>query len=269
MISVIIPVYKQKELFLTNLAHNLPFFSGHEVIIVNDDPETQIKNEVAKLFTEHSWPDSSYSLVEHSKNQGFSASVNDGVARAAGDYILLLNTDVVLHDQSWERAESYLQSHPQIFAVGFAQHERNGALVGRNAIYFKSGLFHHKALSFSTETTVLSTAWAEGGSSLFRKSMWRLLGGFDIAYSPFYWEDVDLGYRARLRGWESVFDPAIRVDHQHGGTTTAHFHTDQVKSIAYQHQLYFTKKFAKGAQKVAYYLYLLKRMLGPRSGTST
>lgn len=261
MISVIIPVYKQKEVFLANLATNLRFLIDQEIIIVNDDPQTLIRSEVIELFIKHSWPSSKYQLVEHTENQGFSRSVNDGVSAATSDYVLLLNTDVTLYDQKWEKSVQYLETHPQTFAVGFAQRERNGALVGRNAIYFKSGLFHHKALSFEEGGNIMPTAWAEGGSSIFRKSMWRQLHGFDPAYSPFYWEDVDLGYRAQLRGWLSVFDPTICVEHHHGGTTTAHFHTDQINSIAYRHQLYFTKKFAKGAQKIAFHLHRLKRAI--------
>jgi GT2 family glycosyltransferase len=261
MISVIIPVYKQKEVFLANLATNLRFLIDQEIIIVNDDPQTLIRSEVIELFIKHSWPSSKYQLVEHTENQGFSRSVNDGVSAATGDYVLLLNTDVTLYDRKWEKSVQYLETHPQTFAVGFAQRERNGALVGRNAIYFKSGLFHHKALSFEEGGNIMPTAWAEGGSSIFRKSMWRQLHGFDPAYSPFYWEDVDLGYRAQLRGWLSVFDPTICVEHHHGGTTTTHFHTDEINSIAYRHQIYFTKKFAKGAQKIAFHLHQLKRLI--------
>lgn len=261
MISTIIPVYKQKDIFLANLATNLRFLIDQEIIIVNDDPQTTIRSEVVELFTKHSWPASKYQLIEHTENQGFSRSVNDGVSAAAGDYVLLLNTDVTLYDRNWEKSVQYLETHPHTFAVGFAQRERNGALVGRNAIYFKSGLFHHKALSFEAEHDVVSTAWAEGGSSIFRKSMWKQLHGFDPAYSPFYWEDVDLGYRAQLRGWPSMFDPTICVEHHHGGTTTAHFHTDEINSIAYRHQLYFTEKFARGAQKVAFHLHRFKRFV--------
>ncbi|MEI6326712.1 MAG: glycosyltransferase [Candidatus Roizmanbacteria bacterium] len=261
MISVIIPVYKQKDIFLANLATNLRFLVDQEIIIVNDDPETKIREEVVSLLTQRGWSPSQFQLIEHAENQGFARSVNAGVSRATSDYLLLLNTDVSLYDQRWENAVRYLDANPHTFAVGFAQRERNGALVGRNAIYFKSGLFHHKAISFEAGSGIVPTAWAEGGSSIFRKSMWNLLHGFDPAYTPFYWEDVDLGYRAQLRGWPSMFDPSICVEHHHGGTTTAHFHSDQINVIAYRHQVYFSEKFAKGAQKVALHLHKLKRFI--------
>jgi GT2 family glycosyltransferase len=48
--------------------------------------------------------------------------------------------------------------------------------------------------------------------------MLESLGGFSDAYSPFYWEDADLGYRAWKRGWKSLYQPAGTVYHQHASS---------------------------------------------------
>ncbi len=52
----------------------------------------------------------------------------------------------------------------------------------------------------------------------FRRDRWAELGGFDDLYHPFYWEDVDLGYRAWARDWRVLYEPAAVVYHAQGET---------------------------------------------------
>lgn len=87
-ISVVIPVYKQTEQFLANLKVNSTFLKNVEIIVVNDDPTTSIATHL-KEFDQ-------IILIEHNKNKGFGPTVNDGVKKAKGDFILLLNSDVIL-----------------------------------------------------------------------------------------------------------------------------------------------------------------------------
>lgn len=259
--SIIIPVYKQKEQFLANLQTNLRFLTGCEIIIVNDDPQESVKGPVFELFQSAGIPTHLFTIIEHTTNTGFGPTVNDGVHKAKGELVMLLNTDVTLYDDTWKNAVTYLESHEHIFAVGFAQREKIGTLVGRNSIYFKKGLFHHKAVEFHSGSGPVETGWVEGGAGIFRVSMWRQLGGFDEKFAPFYWEDVDLGYRARARSWESLFDPDILVEHHHKSTIGKHYHQDKINKIAYDHQLYFTRKHARGIQKVQYHLLMTKHYL--------
>lgn len=252
-VSVIIPVYKKLNEFAINLQNNIQFLNGCELIIVNDDPETHLPEQLpSKNVTV-----SNITWINHTKNQGFSQSVNDAVAHATGDFLFLLNTDVRLLDDSWKKTIPELQNNAKIFAVSFAQKEKYEEIVGRNELYFRDGLFHHRALSFdstlSTEhLALLPTAWAEGGSALFRKSMWDTLKGFDISYSPFYWEDVDLSYRAMLHGWQIYFTPSVVVEHHHESTIGSMYTKDQITSIAFRNQMYFTAKFAKGLHRIEY-----------------
>jgi len=62
--------------------------------------------------------------------------------------------------------------------------------------------------------------------------MLEALGGFDEAYSPFYWEDVDLGYRAWKRGWRTLYEPRSVVYHQHSASISRwpRAFTDSIKA---------------------------------------
>ncbi|MBP6994152.1 glycosyltransferase family 2 protein, partial [Candidatus Woesebacteria bacterium] len=223
-VSIVIPVYRNLSDFALYLEHNRQFFGASEVIIVNDDPQSHLPQDMPS----DKLSDSRLKWINHTENQGFSISVNEGVQRSNGEFLLLLNTDVKLRDASWQSALEAFAGNSQLFAVSFAQKERNGAVVGRNEVYFKDGLFHHRALAFEPTKVaqgneLLPTAWAEGGSALFRRSMWDRLGGFDVAYSPFYWEDVDLSYRAKLSGWQVLFAPNVVVEHHHESTIGKEF----------------------------------------------
>ncbi len=255
-VTVVIPVYKRLRAFSDYLLHNVTYLPGCSLVIVNDDPQStlprdlHIPENIAHTIT---W-------INHTKNVGFAGSVNDGVAQVKTDYIMLLNTDVKLNDTRWHHAHQYLETNSNVFAVSFAQKEKDGKLVGRNRLYFARGLYHHMAVSYTSPDTenpnlVLSTAWAEGGACIMRTSMWRMLGGFDTTYNPFYWEDVDLSYRARQRGWGVYLMPHVVVEHHHESTIGTEFDSKTIQNVAFQNQLYFTQKHAKGWRKLYYLWY--------------
>ncbi|MGQ0553127.1 MAG: glycosyltransferase family 2 protein [Planctomycetota bacterium] len=64
----------------------------------------------------------------------------------------------------------------------------------------------------------LPTLYATGGAVLLHRQRFLELGGFSEAFAPFYYEDVDLGWRAWRRGWRSLFVPTSVVVHDSGGT---------------------------------------------------
>ena len=76
----------------------------------------------------------------------------------------------------------------------------------------------------------------------FRREEFLTLGGFDPLFSPFYWEDVDLSYRARKRGRRIVQVEDARVDHDHGRTIGARFSRAEVATVYERNRLLFTWK---------------------------
>lgn len=230
-ISVVIPTYKKVDQLIRNLAHNLRFLTTEEVIVVNDDPQKSIQDDL------HEFPE--IRLIENSVNKGFSGAVNTGISFAGASHVMLLNSDVKLKDGNWKLALDHFQGNRNLFAVAFAQEEDNGTIHGKNRIFWKEGMFYH---DFASDTSMGRTAWAEAGAAVFDLTKLKKLGLFDEAYSPFYWEDIDLSYRAWKAGFEVLFDPGIVVEHKHESTISSFFQKRDVERTAFRNQFYFIHK---------------------------
>lgn len=201
--------------------------------MVNDNPHESL----TQLLKENKIDN--IKLVENSTNLGFAGAVNVGIMEADNDYIFLLNSDVLLKDTSFVHALTRFQEDMHLFAVSFAQEEKNGKLVGKNTMFWERGMIMHAGLS-STESGY--TAWAEGGSSIFDKQKVISLGAFDTIYSPFYWEDIDLSYRAWKEGYTVYFDASVVVEHHHESTIGTYFKKQQITETAFRNQLFFIWK---------------------------
>ena len=250
-ISVIIPTYRNTKILIQNLKHNLPYLDGCEVIVVNDYPKESIKKDLNQF--------PQVKLIENMTNKGFSGAVNTGVGEASQKYILLLNDDVKLLNKSYEKALKQFDENPFLFAVSFAQKEMNGTIVGKNMIYWKNGFLQHQAVK---PDTAGPNAWAEGGSCLIDKQKFEELHGFDEMFNPFYWEDIDLSYRAWKKGYKIEFNPDIRVEHHHETTISTHFQKDRIETIAYRNQfLFIWKNISAWDLIVSHKLYLVKMLI--------
>lgn len=245
MISVIIPVYKNKQLFLDNLKANLQYLKNTQIIVVNDNPDDDLVGAVEKVANRAL-------VINNPRNLGFGPSVNLGAHKAHGQFLLLLNSDVKLRDAGFQKTLALFNNN-QLFALTFAQEDQNGRLSVANQGHFAQGLFHHQSKPCAT---TCETLWAEGGSCLIRKELFAKLGGFDSIYAPFYWEDVDLGYRAWQAGYQILFYPQVIMKHVHQTTINKYFPPDFVQTIAYRNQFLFVWKNMQGLQLWQHYLWL-------------
>lgn len=245
MLSVIIPVYKNTPSFLKLLKHNLKYLKNTELIIINDNPKENLSLAVKKIAPKAL-------LINNPQNYGFAKSMNLGIKQAKGDYLLFLNSDVKLLDNHFLSGVNEFQN-PKLFALTFAQVEKDGHITGANQGRFYQGLFHHQERQ---SKTVSQNLWPEGGSSLVRKQYFNELGGFDEIYSPFYWEDVDLGYRAQKQGWLTLFYPLIKVEHHHQTTIAKYFSQSKIKTIAFRNQFLFVWKNMPLSQQIQHLFYL-------------
>lgn len=230
MISVVITTYKNKELLIKNLKINFHYLKDCEIIVVNDNPLISIKKDLSEF---------PISLIENKINLGFGGTANLGFSKAVNQYVLLLNDDVVLQNDNYEKALNHFQKNPDLFAVSFAQKEKKNQIVGKNKVFWKNGLFYHAK---ADDTKFGNNAWAEGGSCIIDKSKFEKLGGFDPIYAPFYWEDIDLCYRAWKYGYKIFFDPSIEIVHHHESTIGKQFPSEYINKIAFRNQFIFIWK---------------------------
>lgn len=247
-ISIIIPNYNGAEILKKNLPKVLDsvkdYKKGNVEIIVPDDPSTDNSKEVIEKFIasiqeKHIVGRTIFNTIK--KESGFSKNVNRGVALAKGDILILLNSDVSPHKDFLAPLIKHFDDGI-VFAVGCMDEsieEGKTVLRGRGIGRWQRGFLIHAKGDNDKNTTL----WVSGGSGAFRKSMWDRLGGLDPLYNPFYWEDIDLSYRALKAGYKLVFEPKSIVTHEHEkGAIKTKFKSAHVRKIVFRNQFTFIWK---------------------------
>jgi len=234
VVSIVLPNWNGAKLLKKHLPKVLAAAPGIQVIVV-DDSSSDNSLEVLK----NTFPTVEVIVKKH--NSGFAQTVNTGVVHALGEIVVLLNTDVVPEKGFLTPLLKHF-SDPSVFAVGCLEKnsEKEGVVLrGRAVAHWEKGFYIHGR----GEVNKLDSAWASGGSAAFRKSTWNLLGGMDTIYSPFYWEDIDLSYRAQKAGFRIVFEPKARVWHLHEqGAIKTSFQQKRVEPIVFRNQFIFIWK---------------------------
>ncbi len=195
-------------------------------------------------------------IIQKEKNTGFSDSVNIGVASAQSSLVLLLNTDTKPEESIIKHLLPFFEK-ASTFAVGCLDSsiENNTNIHrGRGIGKFTKGfLIHSKG-----NPSVTSTLWVAAGSGIFRRSIWNKLNGLDNNYSPFYWEDLDISYRALKRGYNIYFAKDAVVTHFHEkGSIKTQFSDSEIKKIALRNQIIFVwKNISDTNLLIQHFLYL-------------
>lgn len=245
-VTVIIPNFNGKKLLEDNLPSVIREIDAYckkekkdaEVIIVDDASsdesvlylENHKKSLGTNLVTVH--------YLANTHNVGFARTVNRGVSHAKGKYLLLLNTDVVPEKDFLEPLIHAIEKE-HVFAVGCLDKSiEHGKIVerGRGIGRWHEGFLIHSAGKLDKDATL----WVSGGSGLFRKDIWNKLKGLNELYSPFYWEDIDLSYRALKSGYNVLFEKRSTVIHEHEkGAIKKERDEKYIKAIAYRNQFLF------------------------------
>ncbi|MDE2589642.1 MAG: glycosyltransferase family 2 protein [Patescibacteria group bacterium] len=242
-ISIVIPNYNGGHLLETNIPKVLDAVAGYKKgsieIIIPDDASTDYSLHVIhELIHKNKHKHSTIRYVENKKNKGFSGNVNSGVKLATGDILILLNTDVIPHKGFLEPLLEHFIDE-KVFGVGCVDESIEGNAVvlrGRGVGAWKRGFLVHRA--GSVEKT--NTLWVSGGSSAFRKSIWDRIGGLNELYNPYYWEDIDLSFRAQKAGYSVLLEPRSRVVHEHSkGTIQTSQKPFRIRKIAFRNQFFF------------------------------
>jgi GT2 family glycosyltransferase len=200
-VDIIIPTYNAKNLLEKHLSNTIKNSPEIDNVIIVDDGSTDGTAE----FIKTNFPDLIY--LPHHQNLGFTISVNIGVSYSKADYIILLNNDV-------EPLKGYLQnalkyfSDPKVFAVTFNEENSSWPDVS----YRDGKLQFERGIDKELDR---NSAWASGGSAIFRKEIWDKMCGLDEVYAPAYWEDIDIGYRAWKMGYKIIWTPDSNVIHEH------------------------------------------------------
>lgn len=162
------------------------------------------------------------SVIRNKNNAGFCAANNQGIARARGAYLALLNNDAEAEPDWLVEMVRAMQRRPDcgMVASKVLVHEdprridKAGHLIWPDGQNRGRGTGQWDHGQFDREEDVL---WPDGCAALYRKSMLEAIGGFDEDLFA-YGDDAELGLRARIAGFGCVYVPTAVVRHRRGAT---------------------------------------------------
>ena len=165
-----------------------------------------------------------FTLIENGTNTGFSHAVNQGIARAKSEFVVLFNNDAFAEPQWLAELIRVAESDEKIFAVQslMIRHfdrelaDDAGDYVTWMGFACKTG-DGRRASRYTKQKRIFSAC---GGAALYRKSILDEIGVFDELFFAYY-EDVDLSWRANNFGYRNVYCPTARCRHICGATTGA------------------------------------------------
>lgn len=175
-------------------------------------------------------------LIENKKNTGFSYANNQAMRIAKGQYILLLNPDTVVEEDTFEKTVAFMDAHPDAGGLGvkmldgkgkFLPESKRGLPTPSVAFYKIFGLakvFPHSTtfgkyhLGFLDKDKIHQVEILSGAFMLLRKKALDKVGLLDETFFM-YGEDIDLSYRIILGGYKNYYFPETRIIHYKGEST--------------------------------------------------
>ncbi|MDX1978245.1 MAG: glycosyltransferase family 2 protein, partial [Pseudanabaenaceae cyanobacterium bins.68] len=214
LVSIIIPIYNQA-LYTFNclraIASNTDGID-YEVIVIDDCSTDQTATMLSQIR--------GIRVERHHHNQGFIASCNRGASLAQGQYLCFLNNDTQVLPGWLGRLVQTFRAYPQAGAVGAKllygdrTLQEAGGIVwqdGRATNFGKYGDHHQPAYNY-----VRSVDYCSAACLLVRQNLFNQVGGFDPHFAPAYYEDTDLCFQLRARGYQVLYQPRAVVIHYEG-----------------------------------------------------
>ncbi len=230
-LSIIIVNYNVKE-FLLNLIDSIKKASSGmsvEIIVVDNASED---GSIESLRENH--PD--VVLIENKENLGFGKANNIGLEKANGKYLLMINPDTIVREDTLTKMISFFESHPDAGMAGCKVLNPNGTLqlacrrsfpgpwtsftkvTGLSTLFPKSKLFAKYNLTYLDENQTYEVDAISGSFMMMKKEVYNKVGGFDPQFFM-YGEDLDLCYRVQQAGYKVYYYHETEIIHYKGEST--------------------------------------------------
>lgn len=188
-------------------------YKNYEVIVVDNNSTDNSKEWIKENFHK-------VQIIANSTNYGFAESINIGIKKAIGDYVVILNNDTKVDELWLQKLVEVADSNNKIGMVAclifYPDHQINsaGLILGKNGCVYNRGIILEKD-KFEIKEEIFGPC---GCAALYKKEMLKEIGLFDPKYFAYY-EDVDLAFRARLCGWKCIYTPEAIIYHHCSKTT--------------------------------------------------
>ena len=178
------------------------------------------------------------------ENTGFSGAVNVGIKAADTPYVLLLNNDVRVDEYFVAEMVRAIGQSERIFSVSsrMIQMYHPDRLDDAGDMYSLLGWAYQRGvgrdLTHDRRSSRVFSACA--GAAIYRREVFEEIGSFDEMHFA-YLEDIDVGYRARIAGYDNIYCPAALVWHVGSGTSGSKYNSFKVK-LAARNNVYLNYK---------------------------
>jgi len=209
-------------------------------------------------------------LIHNKENVGFSRANNQAIDKSKGKYILLLNPDTVVEEDTFENCIKFMDNHPNAGGLGVKMIDGNGKFLpeskrglptpsvsfykifGFSKIFPKSKTFAKYHLGYLPEDATNEIEVLSGAFMWMRKSVLDKIGYLDEDFFM-YGEDIDLSYRITRAGHKNYYLPEVKIIH-YKGESTKKGNINYV-FVFYNAMIIFSKKhFAKKAKAFSFFI---------------
>ncbi len=240
-LSIIIPSYNTQALLkrsLDSIVTSLKDSKLQYEIIVVDNASTDGSVELVRKYQQAK-------LIVNKENVGYGRANNQGIKKAQGEYVVLLNSDIEVLNHAVTRLLEFARENTQSFAGGKLYNEDHSPQTSCGPFFslpvvalslFLQG--DRLGVTRWSPEVVKQVDWVSGACLISRKTNFVKVGLFDEAIFM-YMDEVDLLYRAQKLGYTAVFCPQARFIHR--GAASSASHKEPVVNI-YRGLNYFYKK---------------------------
>ena len=175
-------------------------------------------------------------LLDNKENLGFSKANNQAIHKAKGEYILLLNPDTIVEENTFHKCIDFMDRHPEAGGLGVKMLDGTGKFLpeskrglptpwvafykvfGLAALFPKSKIFGNYHLGYLDEDKTNPVTILSGAYMFMRESALEKVGLLDENFFM-YGEDIDLSYRLIKGGYQNYYFPETRIIHYKGEST--------------------------------------------------
>ncbi len=228
-LSIIIVSYNTREFTLScleSIYQNNPDRYSLEIFVVDNASSDGTVEAIAKKFPR-------VKLFANNENRGYAAANNQAISQTNADYVLLLNSDTLVLENSLEVMIDFMKNHPEVGASGCKLVLPDGSLdlackrsfpTPETSFYHAVGLskrfprhqrFGHYNLSYLNENETHEVDCLVGAFMMVRREAIEEVGVLDEQFFMFG-EDIDWCYRIKQVGWKIVYFPKAVTLHYKG-----------------------------------------------------